>query len=535
MSSLDASHPALAESLKDLLAEGPEHLEVIERELLSSLNAGACDGLSLFRAFHTLKGIFGFLGFEALAELTHRAESRLEPYKLPGSGAPEAALCEGLLAVADRVRDQMDLLAEHLGGGSIPLVEGDDLMRAEDAAAPSSSAAALASPEASVRKDLALRVSVAKLDALMDAVGELSVAQSQLDAGLAAGRDLQWLSAQSQRLSAVAKRLQDATLRLRMVPVEPVFLRVSRQAHELSRRLGKSLRVEMEGGGTEIDRGVAEALAEPLIHLIRNALDHGLESAEQRAAAGKAEEGRVRLCAAHQGGEFVLTLEDDGRGLDPDKLRQRGLQRGLLQAGEATDEARLFDLIFEPGFSTAEAVTDLSGRGVGLEAVRQRVQSLKGQVEVQSRLGHGCRFVLRLPLTLALMDAIVVRAGEQRYLLPAAQVRRFIDGARTEAHSAADGGEWVEAGGSLGLLDLRQGKGRGVLLHVEHGGREAGLMVDEVLGKQQAVAKSLGGLLKHAGPYTGGAVLGDGGVGLILDLDALLQRSRGALTLTARS
>jgi two-component system chemotaxis sensor kinase CheA len=530
---LDATHPAIAESLKDLLAEGPEHLEVIERELLASLNQGAVDGLSLFRAFHTLKGIFGFLGFDALAEMTHRAETKLEPYKLPGAEAPDSALCEALLAAADRVRDQLDLLTEHLASGSVPLVEADDLMQDKAQAAVAESGAS--GPAIESRKDLALRVNVNKLDALMDAVGELSVAQSQLDAGLASGRDLQWLSAQSQRLSAVARRLQDATLRLRMVPVEPVFLRVSRQAHELSRRLDKPLRVELEGGGTEIDRGVAEALAEPLIHLIRNAMDHGLEDPVARVAAGKAVEGRVRLSAAHQGGEFVLTLEDDGHGLDPDKLRARGLERGLLQPGEAADEARLFNLIFEAGFSTAEAVTDLSGRGVGLEAVRKRVQGLKGQVEVQSRLGQGCRFVLRLPLTLALMDAIVVRAGEQRYLLPAAQVRRFVDGARAEAHQAGDGKTWVEAGGSLGLLDLRQGKGRGVLLHVEHGGREAGLMVDEVLGKQQAVAKSLGGILKNSGPYTGGAVLGDGAVGLILDLDALLQRGQGARSLTPRS
>ena len=311
-----------------------------------------------------------------------------------------------------------------------------------------------------------------------------------------------------------------------MVPVQPLFMRISRQAYELGRRMGKPLRVDLEGGETEVDKALVEELFEPLLHLVRNALDHGLDSPEQRRAAGKPEQGRLRLAAFHQGSEFVLTMEDDGRGFDMGSIASRAHALGLLRAGEEADPDRLADMIFQPGFSTAAQVTELSGRGVGLDAVRRKMADLNGTVTAQARAGQGAVFTLRLPLTMALMEAILVRAKGERYALPAASVCRFLAWDPAKRHSVGREKSWFEAGGrSLPLVDLgAEGADRAVAMHVSVGGREACLVVDEVLGKQQVVVKTLGALLKDVPGLGGGAVLADGRVGLILDLDSLLKQ-----------
>jgi two-component system chemotaxis sensor kinase CheA len=308
-------------------------------------------------------------------------------------------------------------------------------------------------------------------------------------------------------------------------------------AHDAGQRTGKAVELRCEGGDTELDKGMVEALAEPLLHLIRNAVDHGLEEPGERAALGKPERGQLQLSARREGRDFVLELSDDGRGLDLEALAAKGLALGLLRPGEEQDPARVTQLIFESGLSTARALTGLSGRGVGMDAVKRKVASLKGSIQVRSRRGQGCAFVLRFPLILSLMEGVLVAVDGRRYVLPAAQVRRFLAADSATAHRVGGGPAWLEAEGqSLPLLDLRgwfsgdatPWQGRRVAVHVAAEGREGCLLVDQVLGRRQVVVKGLGaGLKADLSGVAGGAILGDGHVGMILDLDVILSNGRG--------
>jgi two-component system chemotaxis sensor kinase CheA len=311
---------------------------------------------------------------------------------------------------------------------------------------------------------------------------------------------------------------------------------MSRLARDLSQKTGKPLRVELEGGETELDKRMTEELVDPLVHLIRNAVDHGIEKPEVRAEKGKPAEARLRLWASHQGGDFLLRIEDDGAGLPFEKLRQKGTALGHLSQGDVTHE-RLTELIFMPGFSTAEKVTEVSGRGVGLDAVKRKILALKGSIHVESREGQGTAFIFRIPLTMALIDGIVVRVGDSRYVLPSFHVRQFMALPGTEEHEVAGTGGWLTTPfGHLPLLEMsewfgRQAskEGRPVVVHVNVGEKNACLVVDEVVGKQQVVVKGLGEHLAGLPGVAGGAILGDGQVGFILDLGAMLQGGAQAL------
>jgi two-component system chemotaxis sensor kinase CheA len=383
--------------------------------------------------------------------------------------------------------------------------------------------------------DASIRISVEKMDALLEAVGELAICQTQVAGGVEALSIQGYLASETARLGKISRQLQDIVLSLRMVPVHPLFLRMAKLARDLSRKTGKPLQLDLEGGDTEIDRRMVEALSEPLVHLVRNAVDHGLEDSGERARAGKPAEARLKLSARHQGGDFLLELTDDGRGLNFGRLAHQAKVLGLLGADEVPDREKLVDLIFRAGFSTAEKVTEVSGRGVGLDAVQRKIHSLKGSIKVESETGKGTTFRLRIPLTLALMDGILVRVGQTRYVLPAYQVQGFLAEEGTEEHQVGMGAKWLATRqGHLPLLDLednfgirREGKLRPVVVQVESAGRGACLMVDEVLGKQQVVIKELGEGLHDLKGVTGGAILGDGKVGLILDVESLI----GALAL----
>jgi two-component system chemotaxis sensor kinase CheA len=380
--------------------------------------------------------------------------------------------------------------------------------------------------------DASIRISVEKMDILLEAVGELAICQSQVSGGIEATGATGHLASEASRLGKISRQLQEIVISLRMVPVHPLFLRMTRLARDLSRKTGKALQLDLEGGETEIDRRMVESLTEPLVHLIRNAVDHGLEEAGERLQAGKPTEARLKLSARHQGGDFVLELSDDGRGLNFGRLAHQARVLGFLAEGETPDREKLVALIFEPGFSTAEKITEVSGRGVGLDAVKRKIQSLKGSIVVESEAGKGTLFRLRIPLTLALMDGILVRVGNTRYVLPAFQVQGFLAQEATEEHALGTGGKWLATRqGHLPLIDLeenfgnrRDGKLRPVVVQVEAGGRGACLMVDEVLGKQQVVIKELGEGLHDLKGVSGGAILGDGRVGLIVDMEALIGR-----------
>ena len=539
--------PEDVSGFQDFVAEAPEHLQAIESGLLALVQGEAWDPLKVYRPFHTFKGICGFMGLPGMAKLAHQAEALLEKYK-NGQGRPTEKEVDLLLESRDLMKSQVDLVAKGLPAKRFTLVDVqpflDKLTGSSEKAnmAENDAVSAAAKEETHAHADHFLRIAVEKMDMLLETVGELAICQSQVTEGIAASGILGHLGSESSRLAKISRQLQEIVLSLRMVPVHPLFQRMSRLARDLSKKTGKPLRVELQGGETELDKRMTEELVDPLVHLLRNAVDHGLESPETRRTAGKPEEARLSLTASHQGGDFVLRVEDDGAGLPFEKLRQKGAAMGYLTQGTASKE-RLTELIFLPGFSTAEKVTEVSGRGVGLDAVKRKIQALKGSIQVESEEGRGTAFILRIPLTMALIDGIVVRVGPSRYILPSFHVRQFMAFKEAESHRAAQGGEWMTtASGHLPLVELSQWfgcradqEGQPVLIQVEVGEKEACLLVDEVVGKQQVVVKGLGEHLQGLPGVAGGAILGDGQVGFILDLNALVQGGRVRPAVTAEN
>ena len=523
---------------QDFVAEAPEHLQAIESGLLSLVQGEAWDPLKVYRPFHTIKGICGFMGLSGLAKLAHQAEAILERYK-NGQGKPSEQEVDLLFASGDLMKKQVNLISRGLAAGKFELVNVDPLLAqmaggtVADHGTGAPEAAKINISETHIHTDHFLRIGVEKMDMLLETVGEMAICQSQVTEGIAASNILGHLATESSRLSKISRQLQEIVLSLRMVPVQPLFQRMSRLARDLSQKTGKPLRVELEGGETELDKRMTEELVDPLVHLIRNAVDHGIEHREGRQATGKSLEAVLSLKASHQGGDFILRVEDDGTGLNYEKLRRKGETLGYVAQGETAHE-RLTELIFLPGFSTAEKVTEVSGRGVGLDAVKRKILALKGSIRVESREGHGTSFVIRIPLTMALIDGIIVRVASSRYILPSFHVKQFMALREAESHQVSESREWLTTPfGHIPVVDLSEWFGiqagnshQPVVVHVQVGEREACLVVDEVVGKQQVVVKGLGEHLAGLPGVAGGAILGDGQVGFILDLNALVQGGR---------
>jgi two-component system chemotaxis sensor kinase CheA len=319
-----------------------------------------------------------------------------------------------------------------------------------------------------------------------------------------------------------------------MVPIRATFQKMSRLVRDAAAHVGKEIRLVLEGEETELDRTVVEEIGDPLIHMIRNAIDHGIEPPEVRKAAGKPPEGTVRLRAYHRGGHVVIEIIDDGRGLDPERIRARAVERGLVSPETMLDDHALFDFIFAPGFSTAEKVTDLSGRGVGMDVARRNIERIRGTIRIDSTPGRGTTFTLAIPLTLAIIEGLLVAVGDQRYVIPTLAVCesfRPAPGAVTLVHGR---GEVVPVRGRLvpvlrlaRLVDSPAGvrePSEGILVAVEVGNDLRCLLVDELIGKQEVVIKSLGETFVGRTGFAGAAILGDGRVGLILDPAALVRR-----------
>jgi two-component system chemotaxis sensor kinase CheA len=320
---------------------------------------------------------------------------------------------------------------------------------------------------------------------------------------------------------------------MRMITLGQVFQRSTRLIRDLSRKQGKRIQVEVSGEETEVDKTIAEELTDPLLHMVRNACDHGVDTPEERIAAGKPDMATVRLAAYHQGGQIVIEIADDGRGLHRDKIIAKAVQKGLIEPNAHLSEGEVFNLIFEPGFSTAAQVTDLSGRGVGMDVVRRNIQKLRGRIDIQSKQGKGTTFFLRLPLTLAIIEGLVVGVGEHRYIVPIYAVRELIN-PRPDMLGTVQGRNETAMVRNQVLPVLRLSRRfdvkpksedacQGLLVVTECREQPFCLLVDEVLGKQEVVIKSLGETLKDIPGIAGGAILGDGRVGLILDLEGVFR------------
>jgi len=376
-----------------------------------------------------------------------------------------------------------------------------------------------------------LRVPAARLDQLVDLVGELVTVQARLTALAARSEDAAVLAV-GEEIERLTSALRENSMTLRMVPVRATFERFRRLVHDLGRDLGKNVELTIEGAETELDKTVIDQLGDPLMHLIRNSMDHGVETPEVRAGAGKGRGATIHLAARHAGASVLIEVSDDGAGIDREAVRARAIERGLACEGAALTDSEIFGFIFQPGFSTAREVTDLSGRGVGMDVVRQRVESLRGTIEVSSRRGQGTTVTLRLPLTLAIIDGLLVTVGDGSYVLPLSSTLECIELTREDI-AAANGKHVAYVRGEMvPYVRLREtfgvrseAPGREQIMVVENDGGRCGLVVDRVLGDCQTVIRNLGSLYRHVQSVSGATILGDGTVALILDPQRLVQEA----------
>jgi two-component system chemotaxis sensor kinase CheA len=374
-----------------------------------------------------------------------------------------------------------------------------------------------------------LRVPAAKLDQFVDLVGELVTVQARLSE-LSSCREDAEVTAVSEEVERLTSALRESSMNIRMMPIRSTFEKFRRLVHDLARDLNKNVELTIEGADTELDKTVIEQLGDPLMHLIRNSMDHGIEPADVRAASGKSLTATIHLAARHSGASVLVTVTDDGRGIDADAVRRRAVERGLISAEAQLTESQIFALLFEPGFSTATQVTDVSGRGVGMDVVRQRVEALRGAVEISSRPGEGSSVTLRLPLTMAIIDGLLVGVGDACFVLPLSITLECIELTRQDV-ARANGKHIANVRGELvpyiRLRDHFHVRSRAPeieqIMLVETGEGRFGFVVDRVLGNCQTVIKSLGRFYRQVQVVSGATILGNGTVALILDPERLIQ------------
>lgn len=443
------------------------------------------------------------------------------------------------------VEDECDLLIEPLAApvaceptvDSAPERVAGRVVPITAASAPASSA--VPAKPATNNFESSIRVSISKIDGLINLVGELVISQAMLSqyAQTLDPMSSERLLSAVQQIEHTTRRLQESVMSTRMLPIESVFSRFPRMVHDLAGKLGKQVRLQTVGESTELDKSVIERIGDPLTHLVRNCIDHGIEPPADRLAAGKPEQGTITLKAGHQAGQIAIEIIDDGRGLNRDKLINKAHANGIVVADNAPD-AEVWNLIFAPGFSTAAEVTDVSGRGVGMDVVKRNIVSLGGHVEIQSTEGHGMKVRIRLPLTLAIVDGMSVAVGEDVYILPLSSVIECLQPTMEQIKHIGGQNTLVQVRSEyLPLIDLHSvfglpGRARqpqdAILVIVEAEGRRVALQLDELVGQQQVVIKSLEANFRRIPAFSGATILGDGRVALILDVVELARSASRA-------
>ena len=563
------------------IAEALDHLSTIEALLLQLESAPTDVKLlnDIFRPFHTVKGNAGALGIVSVQELAHKVENLLDLARSGKLSIGQAA-ADVILKATDLLSSMITDINARLAGQRVPdvsaqrnelmqtlerLVKGDTTPPPAAAAPPSAPAApaaampaapttavvvlrvaaaagaappaapsppAAAPPVETRRQDLlaqaVVKVDMRKLDSLVDMVGELVIVQSIIGEAPALARVAdEALTRNLAQLRRITGDLQRNAMAMRMVPIRATFQKMARLVRDLSRASGKAVDLVLSGEDTELDRKVVEEINDPLMHMIRNSVDHGIEAAAARREAGKPEVGRLSLAAFHRGGSIVIEISDDGAGLPTEKIRAKAVAQGLISEGQELTPAEIHQLIFAPGVSTAAKVTEISGRGVGMDVVRRNIDALRGRIDIQSTPGRGTTFSIKLPLTLAILDGLILGASDQRFVLPTFSVRESLRPRPEQIKTV--GGEacliqvrdtlmpLVEASALFKLGGRLADPSQGTVVVIEDDARRVGLLVDALLGKQEVVIKPLGDTFANVRGIAGGAILGDGRVGLILD------------------
>lgn len=503
-----------------------------DRELVSSL----------FRAAHTIKGNASLLEFNALAQFLHHVEDVLDIFR-SNNISPSPHAINILLQTVDAQRQMAKravegedgLLPEHeaLSARLEELATELKSSETQEGQESSLSSQADSSTTTSPSKNAAqsLRVDLGKLDRMLNLTVEFAIAQGRqrriLEEKLGMAGSKREVLESHHSLESLFLELQELVMKIRMVPVGPMFHRFARNVRDSSRKSGKLARMLVVGDDVEVDTTILEHIHDPLMHMIRNSVDHGLEKPEIRRELGKDPSGKIVLQAFHDSGNIVVQFSDDGAGLDHERILAQARAKGIVPDGARLTEAEIHNLIFQPGFSTADKVTELSGRGVGLDVVRRNVNALSGAIQVESRKGQGTTFTIRLPLTLAIIDGFAVKVGTETYVIPLSSVKECLE-LPAEKHASQEGGVINLRGAALPYVRLRDlflcGGGAPVrekIIVVEYQGGRAGLAADELLGEQQAVIKPLGRLFRGIPGVSGSTILGNGRVALILDVPAL--------------
>lgn len=598
------------ELLQDFLEEAVEHLDAAEVHLMT-IEADPQENEALnavFRGFHTIKGLAGFIELEHVKDLAHKAENLLDmarrnELELVGvnmdlvfesvdmmkqlvNDVTEAMGGAGILPEVKQLPGLMSRLIGATSGevpapvvptpepepvveeakvkedppvisGFVPLGKMKKKTPVKAEAAPEPTPEPVPTPKpvvqaeassdktdspkpgkakAPVKMKEAVRVDAERLDHLVETIGELVIAESMVSQSpeLQGASLSVKLSKDLDHLDKICRELQEIGMSLRMVPVRPVFQKMARLVRDLGKKQNREVDFYMSGEDTELDKNVVDKIGDPLVHMVRNSVDHGIEpDSADRLKAGKPQRGRVELRAFHKGGNICIEIEDDGRGLDRDVILKKAVERGVVREGEKLSDREIYNMIFEAGFSTAAKVTDVSGRGVGMDVVRRNIEELRGTVDITSEKGKGSVFSIKLPLTLAIIEGMVIMVGEEHYIIPTLSVVRLIRPRMEDITQVFDKGEMLAFEGShlplfrLGTLfnvdDAKTDPQDAVVIVVEEEGRKIGLMADQLLGQQSIVIKSLGETVQGTDGVAGGAIMSDGNVALIMDIAGLVR------------
>ncbi len=579
------------ELLADFVTESREHLEEADQHLLTiESNPEDSDAINgVFRAFHTIKGVAGFLAVKPVQNFAHVAETMLDlarkgTLKLTGKvldltfeandalkqlleGTESALSSDGVLNPDPNIYDLVkkiegvgspDSHQESSGQASAPAPketpipaskpESKEVEQSSKVESPTPKSST-ASPEPSKPKKASkpnkptkiremIKVSADRLDSLIDTIGELVICEAMLN-----GRET-WKADDAENLVHVAsqinkitRNLQQMATSLRMLPVRSTFNRMARLARDVARKINKNIQFVTEGEDTELDKTVVDSIGDPLVHMVRNAVDHGLEDTEEeRIQKGKPGPGTVTLRAFHKGGSICIEIEDDGRGLDREVLIKKAIEKGIIHSGDHLSDSEAYQLIFAPGFSTAKEVTDVSGRGVGMDVVMKGIEALRGKVEIRSELGKGTTFSIRLPLTLAIIDGMVVRVTGRRFIIPTLSIIRMVQPQDHQINTILNKEKVLRIGEDIipvfnldEIFEVSEGEkdiSNCSILVVEDNDSKYAFIVDEIVGQQQIIIKNLGESLKDIPGLSGGAIMPDGTVGLILDISGLVRLAK---------
>jgi two-component system chemotaxis sensor kinase CheA len=574
--------------LGDFVIESRENLESIEVNLIDLEEHPDDKEIinAIFRPFHTIKGISGFLDLQKINLLSHCTENLLDSAR-KGRFVIDHEVTDVILQAVDLLKRLIGRVAKGLESGTtaddadidikalsatiermdVELSRQETPRRMGEILVDSGALTAQALDEAlnyqaehperklgeilveesgvesrqvisalreqkRVRKPgpLQVKVDIGKLDNLVDLTGELVIAQSMLRQGAASG---QKTNQNLNQLGQIVSHIQKIAMSMRMVPISATFQKMVRLVRDLAKSCKKDVLLTMSGEETEIDRNVVEALYEPMVHMIRNAIDHGLEPSEDRKRAGKSEKGTIRLSAYHKGGNIVIEIEDDGRGLDTMTILEKAVKQGLVASDAVLSDKEIFMLVMKPGFSTAQAITDISGRGVGMDVVKKAIEAMSGRVDIESVQGKGTTVIITLPLTLAIIDGMLVRIGADRFIIPTMAILESFRPRREDYFTVEDRGEMlmfrkhliplIRLNEICGVAMEHEDVWNNIAIVVESNKQQRALLIDELLGKEEYVIKSLGETLKNIKGLAGGAIMGDGTVGLILDIGGLFD------------